>query len=268
MAKAQQATISIDALKELHEQLSGLDAQIAAAGGNEAAARKAVLEQLVSENQDSVDKVLTQLRGILDGAEPALLAGLTERINTTLTEVYKPKIDEYVKGQVEERTKGNKDNVTALKESRKALVERDKALRTILTTFDIDVSEVPEPKRGGGRPAGSGGGSGKSGRNRENYRFSIDGKARPDSQNSLSSVTFYATAGCPKALGKSEDEKMKWGTQELKDFLAEQGVKYGEDDTWEVTLPNGKKVGAVREAAPAEGETQTEAQAEPEKASA
>lgn len=252
-------SLSIGALEDLSKKIAEADTQIAAATGSEAQIKKAYVEQVVAENAEAVGKVLARVIEQLQKLDTNILVGLTSRLEETLKTEFAPKIDEYVSSQVKDTAKVSDDELTKLKEARKALVEQDKAIRTILSSFGLDTSTVPEPKRGGGRPAGSTSGSGaKSGKNKENYQFTMDGKDRPSSQNTFSSLAYYATTGVPKALGQSEKEDDRWGAKQLKEFLASQNVKFGEDDTWEVTLPNNRKIGARRlpvTEAPAEATT-------------
>ena len=70
----------------------------------------------------------------------------------------------------------------------------------------------------------------------------MDGSPRPPSQNSISSLTFYSTVNCEGGQG----DPPRWTTAQLKEFLAAQGVNWGQDDEWSVELPNGKVISARR----------------------
>lgn len=159
-----------------------------------------------------------------------------------------PIADTYIDAEFAKTKTDEKVDVTALRESRKALLGQFKALREVLNTFRIPNEHVPDPKRagGGGRPVGgSASTSLKSGQNKEGYRYVMDGKKRPKSQNSFSSLAYYATEGVPKALGV-ENGPSRWGASELKTFMADAGIKFGEDDSWSIALPNGKTIAAAR----------------------
>lgn len=238
--------ISVDSLRDLATQISELDTQIASASGSDAAAKKAIVEQVTTENAEQVDGMLNDLITSISEQDTRILVGLVTRLEERLKTELAPKVDEFVTAELQRTQSVGKEQVDGLKQKRKELLDRFKALRQVLESFSMDVSSVPEPKRGGGgRPAGSGGGKGASGSNKENYRYLIDGKPSPKSQNKFSSVAFYATHGVPKALDSNANTD-RWSTDQLRDFLKEQGVDFPNVDEWEVTLPNGKKVGARR----------------------
>lgn len=237
--------ISADELGGLATKISELDTKIASASGSDTAAKKAFVEGLVAQNADqvnsSVDGLIEQLRAV----EPAVLAGMVARLEERIKADLEPTVNEFVDAEFAKQQPADKADVGALREQRKELFTQFRALREVLGTFKIDTSHIPDPKRsGGGRPAGSGGGgSRRSGENKEGYRYLIDGKGRPPSQNTFSSLAFYGTIGVPKAVNPS-DTTERWGAPQLKDFIKEKGVNFPEDVTWEVDLPNGKKIGA------------------------
>jgi hypothetical protein len=255
----QQVMLSAEELEKIGTQIAGLDTKIASASGSDTAARKAWVEQLINENADTVNGIADSVVKQLGDLDMPVLVGLLTRLEDRLKADLAPKVDQYVASEFPKTQTTGKEEVEGLRTQRKELLNNFKALRAVLDAFNIDSSHIQDPKRsGGGRPAGSGTGSGvgKSGANKEGYRYSIDGKPRPKSQNSFSSVAFYATDGCPAKVLESEgltpDEakakasSKKWGATELKAFIAEQGVNFGEQDEFEVTLPNGKKVSARR----------------------
>lgn len=239
--------ISAEELSGLAEQIAKLDTKIASASGSDTAARKAFIEELITKNADRVDGTVTGLIEQLAEVDIAVLVGLVTRLEERMKAELTPKVDAYVDVEFPKTQTGTKEEVGALREARKELLTQFKALREVLNTFKIDTSGIPDPKRsGGGRPSGSGGGKGsKTGENKEGYRYLIDGKGRPPSQNSFSSLAFYATIGVPAAV-KDGTDRERWGAPELKDFLVKAGIKFGEDDTWEAKLPNDRVVAARR----------------------
>lgn len=262
---AKQATgeisLSVSALEDLAKEIKELDTKIASATGSPAQLKKAKIEQITVENADQVNNTLGKIVTSLEKLDTNVLIGLTTRLEEVLKTQFQPKIDSYVEESIKDTVQASSDEVDQFKTSRKALVERDKAIRTILISFGLkeQVDAVPEPSKGGGRPAGSKTGSGaKTGKNKEMYQFTMDGKDRPPSQNTFSSLAYYSTTGVPKALGKTEKADERWGSKDLKEFIASKGVKFGEDDTWEVELPNGKKIGARRMPKETPAETTTE----------
>jgi hypothetical protein len=252
-----QVMISADELQKLADQLKGLDAKIASASGNDASARKAWVEQLISQNAETVNGIASSVVEQLGELDLPVLVGLLTRLEERLKADLAPKVEAYVAEEFPKTQTTSKDEVEGLRNQRKELTTSFRALREVLNAFGIKSDHIEEPKRsGGGRPAGSGGGSTKSGSNKEGYRYLIDGNPRPKSQNSFSSVAFYSTTNCPAKVmeseGKTADEikaanpRPRWTAGELKTYLQEQHVNFGEDDAFEVTLPNGKKVSARR----------------------
>lgn len=246
MAQGKKLELSIESLQEIAEEIKEIDTKIAAATGTDAAARKAVMEQAATEHSDDVDKEFKRIVAYFDKQEnAALLVGLVSKVEQFLKEQLKERIDAYVEEQLKNQA-GDKIDVEALREARKALVTKDQAVRSILTASGWDLSDAPEsPKRSAGRGT-SGGAGARSGKNKEGYVFYMDGKRRPSSQNALSSLAFYSTTHLNDAGEKVDDAKAHWTTERLKGFLGEQGVLYGEDDKWEISLPNGRKIAAVR----------------------
>lgn len=236
-------TISADALQTLLTKITEYDSKISAASGNDTAARKAFIEEITNANADEVNGMVTNLMEQLAALEGPVLVGLVTRLTDRFKTELEPQVNTWVDAEFPKQTPGDTADVPALKEARKALMDQFKALRTVLDTFSIPNEHIPDPKRtGGGRPAGStnSGSSVKNGANKEKYRYVLDGKDRPGSQNTFSALAYYATDGC------ATDGSKRWGSKRLKEFLGENGIKFGEDDSWEVELPNKKKIGARR----------------------
>lgn len=258
MAKgdSKQVTISVDQLQERANRITEIDSKIAAASGNDSQIRKALIEEMLSQNAEPVTSLYDSVIGQFKSLDGPVLVGLVAKLEEAMKGELKTLTDSVVDEKVKAQASTEGVDVNALKEQRKQEVELFRALYTMLDSLGLDVSEIKEPKRsGGGRPAGSGGG--KSGKNKEGYRFSIDGKDRPDSQNSFSSLAYYATEGLkdPVEAGgeittAAEGEKSRLTSKALRTWLEQQGVKYGEQDTWEIKLPNGKVIGARREVQP------------------
>lgn len=267
MAKAQGVTVSLEQLEDIAKQITEIDTQISAASGSEAQVRKSIAQGLATENSEAVDTIVGQVLTQFEQLEVPVLAGLLDRLEDALAEKFKERINGFIDERVKAQASDSSVDVGALREARKAKVEGFRALKTILDTFGVETESVPEPKRAAGRPAGSGGGGSKSGKNKEGYQYTMDGKDRPPSQNSFSSLAYYSTEGC----AGTEEKPERWGAAQLKDFLAGQGVKFGEDETWEVELPNKKKIGARKAAelsADAEEAASEEAAPEAEPATA
>lgn len=246
---APNVTIDIEQLAKVAKDIAQLDEKISAASGSEAAMRKSVFASVAAENSATVDSVVKAIIAEMAKLEPPVLVGLRERLPDAMDDEFDGQINEIVDAQVEELAKSVKGNIEPIKEERRTKLELFKAVKAILNQFDVDTSSVPDPKRGGGRTPGSGTSSDsvtRTGKNKENYRYHMDGERRPKSQNTLSSLAYYATLGC----AGTEDAPERWGTAQLKNFLVEQGVKWGApgegQDEWEVTLPNKKVIAARR----------------------
>lgn len=254
------ASVSLDVsmLEKMARDIALLDEQIAGISGSEAAVRKSVVTRIQTENADQVKELTSRLVEQLGRLKqnPVLLVAVIESLGDVLGEEFQGYIDEVVGAEVKKVLDGSKGQVEPLKEQRKAALEQFKAMRTVLEQYKVDVSSVPVPTRARGRSGGSSGStSQRTGMNPEQYRYHINGKPQPISQNTFSSTAFYATLGCvtsddPATQAKLDEKPEKWGTQELRDFVAAQGVKVGKpgegDDTWEVTLPNKTVVSARR----------------------
>lgn len=243
--------INADALSDLAGKIGELDTKIASASGNDSAARKSFIEQVTNEHADDVNTLISNLLEQLKAKEPVILVGLVTRLNEALKTDLEPVVNTWVDAEFPKTKVDSTVDVGALKEERKSQLTLFKALREVLNTFKIKNDHIPDPKRsGGGRPIGSTTGSGadsKTGLNKEGYRYLLDGKKRPKSQNSLSSLCYYSTEGVPAKLNPDDKAPPKrMSTKELKGYLKEHNIDFGPQDTWEIELPNGKKIGASR----------------------
>lgn len=238
---------SPEGLQETLTKITEIDSALAAASGNEAQQRKAAIERIISENSDEVTKTVAKLVDALGKLAPAVIAGVLDRFDDAATEKFAGPVDELVNAELAKaKTDGGVDPDT-LKNTRKELVADFDSLKRLLVKALPEGSEAATlvaglevPRRRGG--SGTGSGKAKSGKNKEGYRYAIDGKDRPNSQNTLSSVTFYATEKCPTTDGRE-----RWTTEEFRAWLVTQGVNLGEDESFSVTLPNDKVVSAKRE---------------------
>lgn len=247
--KAPVLEISIESLERIAKTIGEMDSTIQSAGGKESVARKAVAEAITEETRDVWEPTVNDFeRYLKELDEPKVLVGLIEHMVATL-ESFKPVADEVVAQVVKEKHQGSATDIAAIKEKRAVQVKTFQALRLILEGAGMDVSSVEEPKalRGGGRPAGGGGGTVKV---KGKYIFLKDGKPLADSQQgSFSSLSWYGTTGLQIVDGEIvavDDKKKHLGAKELAAYLAKNGINYGQDDEWEIALPNGRTIGARR----------------------
>jgi hypothetical protein len=245
--------ISIEMLTAKQNVIKEIDAQITAASGNDSAARKAVIDGILASNSEAIEKTFNNLMSQLATLPSDVFVGLITKLDEAAKGELKTKIDSVV----DERVKANAGeavDVDKLKEQRKAELEVFRALKVMLASLGTpqeELDKVEEPRRSGGGRTGSGTSSAKTGMNKEGYRYLMDGKGRPTSQNSFSSLAFYATNGLDEQGNKVPDGvKSKMSSKGLRAVvdaeLAKQGLKFGEADSWEVTLANGTKIGARR----------------------
>ena len=238
---------SPEGLQEILNKITEIDTQVASASGSEAQQKKAAIERISAQNSDEVNKTVTKLIDALGKLAPGVIAGVLDRFETEATTQFGEQITELVNAEVANAKAEGGVDVDSLKNTRKELAADFDSLKRLLSKALPEGSEaatlvagleVPKRRSGGG----GGTGKAKSGKNKEGYRYAIDGKDRPNSQNTLSAVTYYATEKCP-----TPDGRERWTTDEFRTFLTEQGVNLGEDETFTVTLPNGKVVSGAKE---------------------
>lgn len=240
-----QIVLDLNTLKALGAEIAVFDEQITAATGSEAQMKNSVLTRVATENDADVSRWLDSFVTELAKLETPVLAGFLHRFADVTNERFLGRIDELVNAELSKLKANVAGTVEPLKEQRKAKFNLFQAMRAILEQSGADVSSVPVPKRSAGGGRSSGGGSGRSGSratgwNTDELRFTMDGKNRPPSQNTFSSLAYYATMGC----AGTEEAPDRWGAPELRTFLESKGAKIEKGATWEVELPNGTKVGA------------------------
>jgi hypothetical protein len=226
-------SVSPDTLRAKFDEIAVIDEKLDSVSGGADSGKRALANQIASETSGSWKKVADNLVASLAKIEdPNDLTGAVTGLIKSVNDSFKESIDKYLTEQVEARKNDapavSDDEVAELSTSRKELVEQYKALRQILEMFGNDVSTIPEPKKRTGS-------RGKRGpRVLTNFSFSIDGKERTSSQNSLSSIANTVCAD------------LNWKTADLKNWLAEQGLDFqNPEDSWEYTLPNGKVISGV-----------------------
>lgn len=240
-------SIDMSSLEAIAKEIATLNEQIAAVSGSENAVKNSILTKMVADNSPAIDNlfqsIVPQFRA-LGETNIVVLAGFLHRFESVMGEEFGPAIEELVDGKVKELTSDVKENVAPLKESRKAKLEAFRAFKLVLETLGYDTSSVPEPKLTGGRGSGSGSSAAKTpskvGWNEEQARYVINDKVQPPSQNSLTSLNWYATLGC----AGTETAPARWAIAEFKEFLSNAGVDVNTNSWGPVELPNGKKVSA------------------------
>jgi hypothetical protein len=227
-------SVTPDTLRAKFGEIQVIDEKLDAVSGGADSGKRALANQIAAETSGSwkkdADKVIALFQK--NQEDPNLLVGYVTGFIKEINDNFKESIDKFLTEQVEARKNDapvvSDDEVAGLTTDRKELVEQYKVLRQILEMFGHDVSTIPEPKKRTGS-------RGKRGpRVLTNFSFSIDGKERTSSQNSLSSIANTVCAD------------LNWKTADLKNWLAEQGLDFqNPEDSWEFTLPNGKVISGV-----------------------
>lgn len=108
-------------------------------------------------------------------------------------------------------------------------------------TSNYDAIAATSSQSFGGRARKPRKASGESTPRGTTVRFLIDGKPMPDSQNKLSSVAWYHTAGVLK--DRHDEDRKRITVEELREILAGVGVKDPSNEVgWVVELANGKTI--------------------------
>lgn len=241
--------VDLSQLQGIASTIAALDEKIAAATGNEASIRKSVLTQVETDNAERIQAIIDALLPQFGTLEPAVLVGVYNKLPQAMEEEYAGQIDEVVDSRVKALLDEVQGNVEPLKEKRKEQQNLFRAMAQLLEHLGVDVSSVPEPKRTAGRSSGGGSSNmtpAKAGYNADQYRYLKNGKAVGATQNQFSALIFHSSLGS----SGTPEKPMRLSTAEGREFVANAGVKMGPpgqgDDTWEVELPNGTKIGGRR----------------------
>lgn len=225
-------SVDLASLQAKYDEISALDEKLDAASGSEAAGKRAIASAIASETESSWRKAADSILKGLAGQDVKTQVGVYTGLIHTLQDQYRDVVDEFLSEEVE-RTKADQpqvsqEEVEELTKQRRVALDQFRALRNILDIFQTDTTTVPEPKK----RTGSRGPRGP--RVLKGFNFFIDGVARSESQNNLSSI---ANTVC---------DDLGWKTAELKNFLTENGVDLENPGSgFEVTLPNNKVLKAV-----------------------
>lgn len=249
-------SVDVDYLQYLAKQISALDERISAASGSEQAIRNSVVSSITAEHSNDVQQVLDGFLPAFRNLPIEVQIGFMERVGDVVEADFGAPMQELIDARVKVISESAKTDVNPIKEQRKKALETFDAMKLVLETMGHDTSSVAEPKRrvGGGRGSGRSASSSaqRTGLNTERYRYQLDGKNLPPSQNSLSSAAYYGTMGCTG----TKEAPARWGVAQLKEFLESNGVNHDVpgkgQDTFSVQLPSvdpekpGKKLSARR----------------------
>jgi len=247
MAKEQgkkSITLSVESLQAVYGEAMDVRTELESATANQQKLKKDAVESLKSDEAlkvaaQTADENITALVDAIDERALPLLEDVLESLHKRVKEA----ADNFVMTQVKEEATAVKDKIAGLKEQWEKLNTQDRALRTVMDTMGLDYSEVPEIQklaRGGGRPAGSGGT--RTTKTKDfSFVYSKDG-VEFSNWDTISRALFYSSA---KSGGSASDGRLT--VEEFKVLFNE---KFGHSDdmreSWEIELPNGKKLGFTR----------------------
>lgn len=237
-------TLDIEALQSKASEVATLDEKLDAASDSENAGKIALTNQLVKEHEDVWKPVSDQLNTAIEtelGTNPETLAASYNGILRSLREKFKKTVEEYIVARVEENktetdesAKVSQEEYDAWMTERRELVKQFQAMKEVMELVGMDVDSVTPPKKRTGAPRGK-----RGPRTFTNYQFSIDGKPRAESSNSLSSIAGTVT------------KDLNWRVNDLHNFLTENDIDLqNPPESFEVTLPNGKVLSGVRQEVP------------------
>lgn len=251
---AQQFSLSTDKLVDLQNSISDLDKRLAAKTGGEDAkrevAKNTLLDKYETETDQRMDNLLPQIEKSVPNRDEfiALLAAIQESF---IQGEFREALNKYLDQVVAEQPAEDETSEETLKDERKKKVDLFKSVKQILESFGVDVSGFKDPTRS---PRGSSSSTTKTGFNKEQYRFLINGTPATKANNVISAIIYQNTEGMEMKDGEpvmyegaGDKTKVRIGTKQFKDWLAVKlGATWGAKDEWEITLPDGKKIGARR----------------------
>lgn len=223
---ATEINISVSALQAIYDQIVEKDEQLAAASGSSEMGKRAYANTLVNEHGEQFEKfvndIVTPITNVND--QPELLVAVVTMLQNKIKEAFGKPVDEFLTKYVEENKKDQPEvsdaQVEELTKQAKELRKQYAVLRPTLEMFGQDVSTVPEPKK----MTGSRGPRGP--RTLSSFDYSVDGKPRSETQNSLSSIANTVFKDTPFG-----------NTKALREELARQGLNLQEPaDEWSYTV--------------------------------
>jgi len=183
---------NIEALRPMYQavmgQISSIDEQLDAASGGKSAGRRAIINGIVRDNEETVDslfnQIMTQAFGdsVPDELKVALYFGLQKKLADNLEDKLNAVVEPLVQ-KVPEAPAVSDEDVLALQASRSDAYKQAKYVRDLLGMFGADVEgEFPAPKRRGG--------GGKRGeRAISKFSWTLDGERMPAADDSLTAIS-------------------------------------------------------------------------------
>lgn len=221
--------VSVEELQSVYDEIANLDDKIAAASGSDTMGKRAYLNSLFNDRQETlqpfIDQVINHLRTNLENPEDlaAAVTGLDKAINDAFSKSVDELATKYVEANKTETPQVSEDELNQLTNEARELRKKYNAMRGVLEMFGFDVASVPEPKKMSGArgPRGP--------RTLSSFNYHVDGKPRTESQNSLSSIANTVFKDTPFSQTKA-----------LREELARQGLDLqNPPDEWEYTISIG-----------------------------
>jgi hypothetical protein len=227
--------VTRDTALDQYREIEKLDEVIQASSGNKDAGKRALANQIASETETEFKKMVDNLVGALNKIDDVrVLVGATTAIQKAVRENFSENTDKFLSDLVESQQtdapKVSDEELASIIEKRRELVKIYGAMTQILEMLGQDVSDLPTPKKMSG-PRGKQGPRGP--RVPKNLQWSVDGKERSATTNTLSSMA--ATLFDPPIK-----------TAEFREFLTNAGFDFENiPANFETTLPSGKTLTAT-----------------------
>lgn len=213
--------VTPDALREKGSAIAEIDVTLDSQAGSKSAGKRAHRNAIVAEaNTDFVSSVISTLNDKFPDQTERFAAYFA--LSDALDEAFGKEADAFLEdlvnsSQATDAEKLSDEEISALEEQRKTLVNEFKALKNILEMFGQDVSDVPDPKirRGSRGPRGP--------RTLSKFQYRVNETDLEDDVNSLSTVAKLAG--------------LDGGVKELKSIITDAGVDLKNPPTeWDVEV--------------------------------
>lgn len=242
--KPQKMEISVESLQNFYNEGVSLKEKLDAQSANQLAIRKNTEASLkedsgLKEHAENITQFIEQ--ALLNQDDERIYVLMEDVLEEALTTV-KEHAKNYLEMHASTEAKETKALIEKLRTDFNKAKELHASVQVMLDHMGWDHSEVPEfpTLSRGGRPAGHGGGSGTKGVKEFDYHFTRDGEKQQ--YDNVSRALWYSSI---KSNGNAKDGRLT--SAEFKKLLKEQtGLDDEWSQSWEVKLPNGKKLGYVR----------------------
>ncbi len=246
MAKSEGLSLDINTLSAKADEIAEIDVKLDAASDSAGAGKRAIANQLVKENEGTIESLVSQITSFLNDADENTVAGVFTGVVRSLNSAFSEPVTKHLEVLASSATSSvevpSEAEIEELTTVRKKLNEQFKALETLLDSFGIDTSSVAKPKKRTGSRGK------RSPRAMSQYQFYLDGTELSAAENNLTLIA--KRVGSFDGITVSDDEgnsKTLTPGKALRDFLAENGVDQKNPPAeWSVELPSGNTLSAAR----------------------